>query len=79
MQPIKGGGGGGSAAFKRIVQTLTENKYCLFKAWEDNRTMIGVAMDDNGSKELLDLKIRKYNALVVFYCPDEYMSVWCLC
>jgi len=35
----------------------------------------GIAMDDNGSKELVALKDRKYSLLLFFYCLIN-KSIW---
>ena len=68
--------------FNGIIQWMQPNNRGISRKYENMRGQgyDSDAKDDNSSKVLVELKIKKYILLVFYYCPVVInMTVWYFC
>ena len=57
----------------RFIKAMAEKSIAIQNMREQG--YFSAAKDDNGSKKVVDLKIRKYISLLFYYCPDKCVSL----
>ena len=57
----------------RCIQTLTEKSIAIQN--KRGQGYYRIAKDDNGSKNMINLKILKCVSLLFYYCPDKCVSL----